>query len=266
LLIRQPSFYPDYLFVYYGIIASPQLSLTLQPFILKPNNLNFMETKPLSKYFAELIGTFVLVFVGTASAVLDPSIGILGIALAFGLSVLVMVYAIGPISGCHINPAITIAMLIAGKISGKDTIGYIIAQVLGAILGSALLMVLAKGMPGYSGGMGTNGYGDLSPDKFGMQSALISEIVLTFIFLIVIFGATAKNASPGFAGVAIGLSLVVIHLAGIRIDGLSVNPARSLAPAIFVGGDALSQVWLFIVAPIAGGALAAFVWKMLGKE
>jgi len=226
-----------------------------------------METKPLTKYFAELIGTFVLVFIGTGSAVLEGhAIGFLGIAFAFGLSVLVMVYAIGPISGCHINPAISIAMLVAGKLSAKDTVGYIVAQAIGAILGSALLMIIAKGMPGYDGSLGTNGYGDLSPGKFSMQSGLISEIVLTFIFLIVIFGATSKKASAGFAGLAIGLSLVAIHLIGIPIDGLSVNPARSLAPALFVGGDALSQVWLFIVGPIAGGIIAAIVWKMLGKE
>ena len=234
-----------------------------------------METKPITKYFAELIGTFVLVFIGTGSAVLASGttashpIGYLGIAFAFGISVMVMVYAIGPISGCHINPAITIAMLTAGKISAKDTAGYIIAQVVGAILGTALLLVIAKGMPGYSvavNGLGQNGYGDFSPAKFDMQSVLIAEIVLTFIFLIVIFGATAKSAAPGFAGLAIGMSLVAIHLIGIPLGGLSVNPARSIAPALFVGGDALSQVWLFIIAPIAGGVLAAIVWKLLGKE
>jgi aquaporin Z len=225
-----------------------------------------METKPTTKYFAELIGTFVLVFIGIGSVIFDPSIGHLGIAIAFGVAVLVMVYALGPISGCHINPAITIAMLVAGKISAKDTVGYIIAQVLGAVIGSALVMVIAKGMPGYAGGLGTNGYDALSPGKFSMQSALIAEVVLTFIFLIVIFGATAKSASAGFAGLAIGLSLVIIHLIGIPIDGLSVNPARSLAPALFVGGEALAQVWLFIVAPIIGGILAAFVWKMMKRE
>jgi len=247
----------------------------LQPFIIKPNNLNFMETKPLTKYFAELIGTFVLVFIGTGSAVLASGttashpIGYLGIALAFGISVMAMVYAIGPISGCHINPAITIAMLTAGKISGKDTAGYIIAQVIGAIAGTGLLLVVAKGMPGYSvavNGLGQNGYGDFSPAKFDMQSVMIGEIVLTFIFLIIIFGATAKSAAAGFAGIAIGLGLTAIHLIGIPLGGLSVNPARSLAPALFVGGDALAQVWLFIVAPIAGGILAAIVWKMMKRD
>jgi len=229
-----------------------------------------METKPLTKYVAELIGTFVLVFIGTASVIFEGhAIGFLGIGFAFGLSVLIMVYAIGPISGCHINPAITIAMLVAGKISAKDTIGYIIAQVLGAIIASALLLFIAKGMPGYDiavNGLGQNGYGDLSPGKFSMQSGLIAEIVLTFIFLIVIFGATAKSAAPGFAGLAIGLTLVALHMVGIAVTGLSVNPARSIGPAIFVGGEAISQLWLFIVAPIAGGILAAIVWKLLGRE
>lgn len=226
-----------------------------------------METKPLSKYAAELIGTFVLVFIGCGSAVIAGGhIGFAGIAFAFGISVVAMAYAIGPISGCHINPAITIAMLVAGKISVKDTIGYVIAQILGAIIGAAVLMVIAKGMTGYTGGLGTNGYGDLSPDKYSMQSALIAEIVLSFIFLMVIFGTTAKNAAPGFAGLAIGLSLVMIHLVGIPIDGTSVNPARSFGPALLAGGEALSQVWLFIIAPIIGGVLAAIVWKLMGKE
>ena len=177
-----------------------------------------------------------------------------------------MAYAIGPISGCHINPAITIAMLVAGKISVKDTVGYVIAQFIGAIIGAGVLMVIAKGLPGYTGGLGTNGYDALSPDKYSMMSALIAEIVLTFIFLMVIFGSTAKNAAPGFAGLAIGLSLTIIHLVGIPIDGTSVNPARSFGPALLAGGEALSQVWLFIIAPIIGGVLAAIVWKVLGKE
>ena len=229
-----------------------------------------METKPLNKYFAELFGTFVLVFMGTGSAVLAGSnIHYVGIAFVFGLSVLMMAYAIGPISGCHINPAITISMLVAKKISGKDAVGYIIAQVIGAIIASGLLLVIAKGIPGYSlaeNGLGQNGYGNFSPGKYDMVSVLISEVVLTFIFLMVIFGATSKNAAPGFAGLAIGLSLTAIHLVGIPVSGVSVNPARSIGPALFVGGDALQQLWLFIVAPIAGGILAALTWKVLGKE
>ncbi len=226
-----------------------------------------METKPITKYFAELIGTFVLVLFGTGSAVISQEhIGVLGIAIAFGLAVLAMVYAIGPISGCHINPAITIAMLVAGKISTKDTVGYIIAQVIGAIIASSLLLVIAKGLPDYTGRLGANGYGEQSIFKYSMQSAMIIEVVFTFVFLIVIFGSTAKSAAPGFAGIAIGLTLTMIHLVGIPIDGTSVNPARSLGPAVILGGDALAQVWVFIVFPIIGGILAAVVWKMFGRE
>jgi aquaporin Z len=237
-----------------------------------------METKPLSKYFAELIGTFVLVFIGTGSAVLasganathsGTAIGFTGIAFAFGISVLVMVYAIGPISGCHINPAITIAMLVAGKISGKDSVGYIIAQLIGGFAGSAVLLVIAHGMPGYDiavNGLGQNGYGIHSPGGFNMEATLVSEVVMTFIFIFVVFGATAKNAAPGFAGLAIGLTLTAVHLVGLTVTGLSVNPARSIAPALFVGGDAVSQLWLFIVGPIAGGILAAVVWKMFKRD
>jgi aquaporin Z len=229
-----------------------------------------METKATTKYFAELVGTFVLVFIGTGSAVLaGHAIGFIGIAFAFGISVLVMVYAIGPISGCHINPAITIAMLVAGKISGRDTIGYIVAQLIGAFIGSAVVLAIATGMPGYHievNGLGQNGYGVHSPGGFNMTATLVTEVVMTFIFLFVIFGSTAKAAAPGFAGLAIGLSLTAIHLMGITVTGLSVNPARSIAPALFVGGDAIAQLWLFIVAPIIGGILAAIVWKMLKRE
>ncbi len=161
-------------------------------------------------------------------------------------------------------------MLVAGKISVKDTIGYIIAQIIGGIIASGVLLLIVKGLPGGYDvavkGLAQNGYGDLSPDKYSMQSGLIAEIVFTFIFLIVIFGATAKNAASGFAGLAIGLALVIIHLAGIPVTNLSVNPARSIGPALFVGGAAISQLWLFIVAPIIGGILAAIVWKLVGRE
>jgi len=219
------------------------------------------------KYLAELLGTFVLVFFGTASAVVAGSyIGFLGIALAFGLSVLVMVYAIGPVSGCHINPAITIAMLMNGKIGSKDAACYIVVQCIGAIIASALLLTIMTGHPGYDlavNGLGQNGYGDASPGGFSLASGLIAEIVLTFAFLMVIFGATSRAAPAGFAGIAIGLSLTLIHLVGIPITGTSVNPARSLGPALFVGGTALSQVWLFILAPIIGGLIAALAWKYL---
>ena len=223
-----------------------------------------------NKYLAELLGTFVLVFMGCGSAVIaGEKVGFLGIALAFGLSVLVMVYAIGPISGCHINPAITIAMLLNGKISGKDAGVYIICQCIGAIIAAALLLVIMTGHPGYDiavNGLGQNGYGDKSPAGFSMMSGLIAEVVLTFIFLIVIFGATSKAAPAGFAGGAIGLSLALIHIVGIPITGVSVNPARSIGPALLVGGAAISQLWLFIIAPIIGAVLAAVVWKYLLEE
>jgi aquaporin Z len=223
------------------------------------------------KYAAEFIGTATLVFMGCGSAVIaGEKVGFLGIALAFGLSVLVMVYAIGPISGCHINPAITIAMLTAGKIKAKDAAAYIVAQCLGGILGAAVLLQVVERRLGYSlvaNGLGQNGYGVHSPMGYSFAGCLTAEIILTALFLFVIFGATSKNAPQGFAGLAIGLSLTLIHIVGIPITGTSVNPARSLGPALMVGGDALSQVWLFLLAPVAGGILAAVVWKwVLGQE
>jgi len=223
-----------------------------------------------NKYLAELLGTFVLVFMGCGSAVIaGEKVGFLGIALAFGLSVLVMVYAIGPISGCHINPAITIAMLVNGKISSRDAGIYIICQYIGAIIAAALLLAIMNGLPTYSiaaNGLGQNGYGVASPAEFSMLSGLIAEVILTFIFLIVIFGATSRAAPAGFAGMAIGLSLALIHIVGIPVTGVSVNPARSIGPALLVGGTALAQLWLFIIAPIVGAVLAAFVWKYLLEE
>lgn len=223
-----------------------------------------------NKYLAELIGTFVLVFMGCGSAVIaGEKVGFLGIALAFGLSVLVMVYAIGPISGCHINPAITIAMLVNGKISGKDAGIYILCQCIGAIIAAALLLTIMSGLPTYdlaTNGLGQNGYDAASPGGFPMMSGLIAEVILTFIFLIVIFGSTSRAAPAGFAGIAIGLSLALIHIVGIPVTGVSVNPARSIGPALLVGGPALSQLWLFIIAPIIGAVLAAFVWKYLLEE
>ncbi|MGA2362359.1 MAG: aquaporin Z [Candidatus Aminicenantales bacterium] len=223
------------------------------------------------KYAAEFIGTATLVFMGCGSAVIaGEKVGFLGIALAFGLSVLVMVYAIGPISGCHINPAITIAMLTAGKIKAMDAVAYIVAQGLGGILGAAVLLQVVERRLGYSlaaNGLGQNGYGLHSPMGYSLAGCLAAEIILTALFLFVIFGATSKNAPQGFAGLAIGLSLTLIHIVGIPITGTSVNPARSLGPALMVGGDALSQVWLFVLAPVIGGILAAVVWKwILGQE
>ncbi|MFA5268602.1 MAG: aquaporin Z [Methanoregula sp.] len=217
------------------------------------------------KYLAELLGTFVLVFVGCGAAVIaGKSIGFLGIAFAFGLAVLAMVYAIGPISGCHINPAITIAMLVNGKINRKDAGMYIICQCIGAIIASALLVAIMSGLPAYNiatDGLAQNGYGIASPGGYSMLSGLIAEVIITFIFLMVIFSATSKAAPAGFAGIAIGLTLTMLLLVAIPLTSGSLNPARSLGPALFAGSVALSQLWLFIIAPIFGAVLAAYVWK-----
>jgi aquaporin Z len=224
----------------------------------------------MKKYLAELIGTCALVLFGCGSAVLAGGhVGFLGISFAFGLTVLVMVYTIGPISGCHVNPAITLAMLTAGKINGKDAIGYIIAQCVGAIIGAAVVLAIATGKAGYDcavNGLGQNGYELHSPDQYSLMAGGIFEVVATFLFLFVIFGATHKKAPAGFAGIAIGLTLTLIHIIGIPVTGTSVNPARSLGPALLMGGDALGQLWLFIVAPIVGAVIAAFVWKGLFEK
>lgn len=224
------------------------------------------ESSAARKYVAELIGTLVLVLMGCGSAVLAGySIGFVGIAFAFGLALLAMVYAIGGVSGCHINPAVSLSMLAAGRISVKDTISYIIAQCIGAVIGASILYSIAIGTPAYSlaaNGLGQNGYGTASPLGFSMTSVFIAELVFTFIFVLVIHGATSERVPKGFAGLPIGLSLVLIHLVGIPVDGTSVNPARSLGPAVIVGGTALNQLWLFWIAPIIGGLAAAFVWRL----
>ena len=228
----------------------------------------------MKKYVAELLGTFVLVFAGCGSVVgakllMGPQAwtGIwVGVAFAFGLSLLVMVYAIGNISGCHINPAVSISMLAAGKMKARDTVAYIVVQCVGATIAAAVLYVIASGNPRYSLatiGLGQNGYGSASPAGFSVTSAFIAELVLTFIFLLVIHGSTSEKAPKDFAGISIGLSLVLIHLVGIPITGTSVNPARSLGPAVIVGGTAVSQLWLFWVAPIIGALLAAVVYRFL---
>lgn len=225
--------------------------------------------KTMKKFFAEGLGTFALVLFGCGAATIasvsqsgPEGIGLLGISLAFGFSVVVMAYTIGPISGCHINPAISIAMLVAGKLSVKDTVGYVIAQCIGAIIAAGVLYILASGSAGFTmpeWGLGSNGWGEGYLGAYNMKSALIAEFVFTFLFLLVIFGTTAKKASPMMAGLAIGISLTLIHMVAIPITGTSVNPARSLGPALFAGGMAMSQLWLFIVAPIAGGVCAALV-------
>ncbi|GJM59537.1 aquaporin Z [Persicobacter diffluens] len=226
-----------------------------------------MEVKATTKYFAEFIGTMVLVLVGCGSAVFAGGhIGFMGVSFAFGLSVLTMVYTIGPISGCHINPAISISMTVAGKLSTQDALGYIVSQCLGAAVGAGIIYFIANGNPDYdisANGLAANGYGTGSPDGYSMIAGLVAEIVFTALFLLVIFGATSEQAPEGFAGIAIGLALVMIHLVTIPVTNTSVNPARSLGPALFVGGDALSQLWLFWVGPIIGGIIAAIIWKSL---
>lgn len=229
-----------------------------------------METSKISKFSAEFLGTLVLVLMGCGSAVIagangTTGVGLLGISFAFGLSVVAMAYAIGHISGCHINPAISIGMVVTGRMKASEAAYYIVAQILGGIAGAAILMLIASGKPEYSlaaNGLGQNGYESFSPQHYNLQAGLIAEVVLTFIFLLVIFGSTStKNINGGFAGLAIGLSLVLIHIVGIPVTGVSVNPARSIGPAVLVGGQALSQVWLFIVAPIVGAVLSGIVWK-----
>ncbi|MFC1717766.1 aquaporin Z [Candidatus Poribacteria bacterium] len=222
------------------------------------------------KYIAELIGTFALVLFGCGSAVIaGDKIGFLGISLAFGLAVLAMAYAIGGISGCHINPAVTISMLVARKIKAKDAVAYIVMQCIGAIIAAGVLLAIAKGLSGYSlagNGLGQNGYGANSPGGYSLGAGFLAEVVLTALFLLVIFGSTSKSAPEGFAGISIGITLALIHMVGIPITGTSVNPARSLGPAIFAGGAALSQLWLFLIAPVIGGIIAAVIWKLVFDE
>jgi len=229
-----------------------------------------MDAEDKRKYLAEIFGTFALVFIGCGSAVLAGKyIGFLGIAFAFGLVLLVMVYTIGNISGCHINPAVTIAMLLRGKIDGPTALGYIFSQCIGAIIGAALLLSIATGRADYTlaeNGLGQNGFGAHSPAGYGVTAAFIAEVVLTALFLLVIFGATSKYVPEGFAGIVIGFALAIVHIVGIPITGTSVNPARSLGPALFAGSDAMLQLWLFWLAPIIGAVLAVTIWKILSNE
>lgn len=225
------------------------------------------------KCAAEFFGTFWLVFGGCGSAVLcsgvaDVGIGWLGVALAFGLTVMTMAFAIGHISGCHLNPAVSVGLLIGKRFSAAELVPYMLAQVSGGIAGAAVLYVIASGTSGFSlqDGFAANGYGDHSPESYSLLAGLVAEIVLTFFFLLIILGATDRRAPAGFAPIAIGLGLTLIHLIGIPVTNLSVNPARSTGPAVFVGGWALTQLWLFWVAPIIGAAIAGLCYRTLFAE
>ena len=217
----------------------------------------------MKKYFAELVGTFVLTFLGCATAMflgcLEPA-GVVGTAIAFGLTVVAMAYTIGGISGCHINPAITLAVALSGRMSWKDACGYWIGQVIGGIIAGACLLLLANvvTVPDLTGGLGTNGVANAG----GPWGAFLVEVIATFLFVLVVLGTTDEKVGAGnFAGLAIGLTLILVHLVCINLTGTSVNPARSIGPAIFAGGQALCDLWVFICAPLVGGALSALVWK-----
>ena len=224
------------------------------------------------KLSAEFLGTFWLVFGGCGSAVLAaalPGVGIgyLGVSLAFGLTVLTMAYAVGGISGGHFNPAVSVGLMVAGKFPASNLVGYVIAQVLGAIAAAAVLYVIASGKGDFQlGGFAANGYGEHSPGGYSLSAALVAEVVLTFFFLFIILGSTHGRVPAGFAPIAIGLALTLIHLVSIPVTNTSVNPARSTGQALFVGDWALSQLWLFWVAPIVGAAIAGIVWKIVGDD
>jgi aquaporin Z len=227
----------------------------------------------MNKYGAEFFGTFWLVLGGCGSAVLaaafpDVGIGLLGVSLAFGLTVLTMAFAIGHISGCHLNPAVSVGLWAGGRFPGKELLPYIVAQVLGGIAAGGVLYLIASGKAGFdlSAGFASNGYGAHSPGGYSLLAALITEVVMTMMFLIVILGATDKRAPQGFAPIAIGLCLTLIHLISIPVTNTSVNPARSTGVAVFVGDWAIAQLWLFWIAPIVGGILGAVVYRFLGRE
>jgi len=224
-----------------------------------------------NRLFAEFIGTFWLVLGGCGSAVLaakfpEVGIGLVGVSIAFGLTVLTMAYAIGHISGCHLNPAVSLGLVAGGRFPVGELIPYVIAQVLGAIAGAAVLYLIATGKAGFdvTAGFASNGFGDHSPGGYTMVAALISEVVMTFMFVLIILGATDHRAPAGFAPIAIGLALTLIHLISIPVTNTSVNPARSTGPAVFVGGWALEQLWLFWVAPLAGAVAAGLAYRVLG--
>jgi aquaporin Z len=225
------------------------------------------------KLISEALGTFWLVLGGCGSAVLAaafPSLGIgfVGVSLAFGLTVLTGAYALGPISGGHFNPAVTVGVWAGGRFPGREVLPYIVAQVIGGVIGAGVLYVIASGKAGFdlAGGFASNGYGEHSPGGYSMNAALVTEVVMTFMFLIVILGATHARAPVGFAGLAIGLALTLIHLISIPVTNTSVNPARSTGPALFVGGWAIAQLWAFWIAPIVGAALAGWVYRVVLEE
>jgi aquaporin Z len=223
------------------------------------------------RYLAELVGTFVLVFGGVGTAVLaSDNVGYLGVALAFGLSLLVMAYAIGPISGCHINPAVTFGMLLSGRISPRDAGGYVVGQVLGAILAAVAVLVIAKAKQGGydvgDGGLGANGYGEHSPGRYALGGVLVVEVIGTAILVFTVLAATDRIAHTAFAGIPIGFVLTLVHLVAIPVSNTSVNPARSVGPALLVGDWALSQLWVFVVAPLVGAALAAALHRGLSHR
>lgn len=225
----------------------------------------------MKKYTAEFIGTFWLVLGGCGSATLSAAfpgvgIGLLGVSLAFGLTVVSMAYAVGHISGAHLNPAVSVGLWIGGRFEGKDLAPYIISQILGGITAAGVLSIIVTGNGSTLGDFAANGYGDHSPGKYSMLAALVTEIVMTFMFLMVILGATDKNGTPAFGGLAIGLALTLIHLISIPVTNTSVNPARSISQAVFVGDWALGQLWLFIVAPIIGAALAGMFYHSLSTD
>jgi len=226
----------------------------------------------MKKLAAEFIGTMWLVLGGCGSAVLaaaypELGIGFAGVAIAFGLTVLTMVYALGHISGAHFNPAVSVGLWVGGRFDKKDLLPYIASQVLGALAGAAIIYTIASGKPGFEiGGFASNGYAELSPGGYSMLSVLVAEVVLTFGFLIVILGATHSKAPKGFAGIAIGLALTLIHLISIPVSNTSVNPARSTSQAIFAGGDYVGQLWLFWLAPIVGAIIAGLVYKAMSPE
>jgi len=228
-----------------------------------------MDNSNLKKWSAEFLGTFWLTLGGCGSAVLaaafpELGIGFVGVSLAFGLTVLTGAYAFGPISGGHFNPAVSVGLMLGGRFRAAELPGYVIAQVLGAIVAAGVLYLIATGKPGAEvGGFATNGYGEHSPGGYGLTAALLTEVVLTAVFLLVILGATARRAAAGFGGLAIGLCLTLIHLISIPVTNTSVNPARSTGPALFGPSIAIDQLWLFWVAPIAGAALGALIWRAL---